>query len=102
MHGDTTGVVATDPRGEDDDCRRWRDALTLFNAAAKAACDLNFGKLQREAEDAAAICVREITQANQPRLALGEGVSGSQTVHGQDPEDAEVKPAWSPGYGDRP
>lgn len=83
MNGDTAGLEPTDTSGEAaDQLRRWRDALTTFNATAKAACDVHEYHLQREAEDAAARCVGHI-QALEREVALHE-----RSLDGQDSEDA--------------
>jgi len=87
--GSTTGLVSTDASSEDDPLRRIRDALTLFNATAKAACDLSEHQLQRVAEDAAARCVGFIETVERQR-ALEERQRGSEGVHGQDTQAPQV------------
>jgi len=53
-----------------------REAFRVFNATAKAACDLGEHKLQREAEDAAARIVGAIQQYEEA-LAARERQRGS-------------------------
>lgn len=89
MHGDSAGVESADTRGASDTVRQWRDALSAFNAAAKAAHDLGEHKLQREAEDAAARCISGIEILEAARAAR-ERLGRSEKVHGQDPQAAEV------------
>jgi len=87
--GNTTGLGATDASSEDDPLKRIREALTLFNATAKAACDLSEHQLQRVAEDAAARCVSFIETVERQR-EIEERKRGSESVHGEDPKIAQV------------
>jgi len=87
VHGDSTGLVIADTSSETDHLQRLRSALGVFQQAAKAACDLDESKLQREAEDAAARCISRITiEEGQAR----ERQRRSEALHGQDPQNAEV------------
>lgn len=93
MHGSSTGVVATDPRGPDylESCLRdAHEALRVFNAAAKAACDIGEHKLQREAEDAAGRLVAVIEALKQEARATRKRLAGGAPLHGEDQEAAEV------------
>lgn len=89
MNGSTAGLVATDASSEDDPLERIRHALTLFNQTAKTACDLSEHQLQRVAEDAAARCVGFIDKVERQR-AIEERQRGSQSVHGEDPQAAQI------------
>ena len=73
MYGsaDAAGVEPADPRSTDDPVRCLRNALTVFNACAKEACDIGEGKLQREAEDACARLIGRI-EALEKDLAARE------------------------------
>lgn len=103
MNGRTAGHEPTDTRSEADPLGGLREALSLFNRAAKAACDLSEHKLQREAEDAAGRLVARIERedflAKQASLPFSEGIRGSEGVHGEDPQNAEVTQGFTPGSG---
>jgi hypothetical protein len=87
MHGSSTGLVAADASHSVDSLQRVRDALTLFNATSKAACDLSEHHLQRVAEDAAARCIGLIEALEKEAR---ERLRRSEAVHGQDSEAAQV------------
>jgi len=87
MYGNTAGVEPADARSQGDPVRQYRDALTLFNETAKAACDIHEHKLQREAEDAAARCIREIGRLEKEAR---EGERRREALHGENPQAAEV------------
>lgn len=85
MNGSSTGLESADASGTRDPVRILRDALTVFNAAAKAACDVGEYHLQRSAEDAAARCVGQITKLEKE---IGERLRRGEGVHGEDPKEA--------------
>lgn len=90
MNGnDPAGVESANPSSEGNPLSGLRDALTLFQRAAKEACDLGEYKLQREAEDASARLVGQI-EAVQADWAARERLRSSEALHGVDQEEAKV------------
>jgi hypothetical protein len=82
MYGDSTGLGPADTSGEGDPLVRWRHALTTFNEAAKAACDIGEHQLQRLSQDAAARCVSEVQ-----RLERQEEIQ-QRRLDGENPQAA--------------
>lgn len=76
-----------------------REALSVFNATAALACRIGEHKLQREAEDATARLFTCVTAFEQ-QLATRERQRGSEAVHGQNPQNAEVNDPFLAGGSD--